>query len=42
MMDSNPCAVLSLIAARAILTNAASALVSSTSTRLARIKRPGG
>ncbi len=36
MMDSNPFAVLSLIVAPAILTNATSVLISSTSTRLAR------
>lgn len=35
-MDSNPFAVLSLIVAPAILTNATSVLISSTSTRLAR------
>lgn len=35
-MDSNPFAVLSLIAAPAILTNATSVLIMSTSTRLAR------
>ncbi|MFM1904577.1 MAG: hypothetical protein RLZZ440_2477 [Planctomycetota bacterium] len=35
-LDSNPFAVLSLIAAPAILTNATSVLIMSTSTRLAR------
>jgi hypothetical protein len=36
MIDSNPFAVLSLIAAPAVLTNATSVLIMSTSTRLAR------
>ena len=35
-MDSNPCAVLSLIVAPAILTNATSLLIMSTGNRLAR------
>jgi len=35
-MDSNPFAILSLIVAPAILTNATSVLVMSTSNRLAR------